>query len=117
MSVNYEPKHLSASTKGKAILLDFSSNFTTIHTAPSGTNVYDEVYLNLYYFGTSATGIAEVRLDSLQPGEVMQFHVVSGTVTPILRGHRISDGASIYIRNATGGTMLCFGTVNRITII
>jgi len=118
MAFTYSKDFLSASTNGKQISINLSTQpLTTIHTQPAAfiSSSIDEIYLyatnnstssatfNLLWGGSSSADIISYTL----PAQQTRFMVADGKL--------ITNGLSVYGNVSGSGTVVVDGFVNRIS--
>lgn len=108
---------LSGSTDGLGIkVAATASTGTTIHTAPSGTSSWDEVWI--YAVNTSSTA---VKLTIQYGGTTSPDNDIEVTIAGesgeylVIPGHVLRNSKVIYAFAATANVIVLYGHVNRIT--
>lgn len=115
--MNITPRFLSGSTNGRQIKVVATSTLgTTIHTAVSGTDDIDEVYI----YAVNSDTVA--RKLTIELGEVSSpDDLIEQTIQPesglelVVPGHRIQNGLVITAFASAANVIMLSGRVDRYT--
>ena len=109
--------HFSHSTDGKPIAIPVNSSFQNVHTGPTNTAHFHEVWLWVNNANGSVNEQVTVRFDGANNGGKIKVIVPPQETLLVLPGITIQGNASalvIDIGGSSNNSANCFGYVNKI---
>ena len=113
----YEKQILSGSTNGRPIAVAATSTpGTTIHTAVSGTDDIDEVWLYALNTSTSAVKLT-IEFGGTGTSDKIEVTLAPGRPTAIVNGIPLQNSLVVRAFAGTTNVINVYGFVNRISLI